>query len=484
MKQSLSPYTGCASLFLPLAWGAFFAMIYATKLPATLHDPDLLWHLATGRWLAQHGASWREPFSFTAGAYPWLNISWWWDGLLYWLHESLGLRGMLMLAALAGAAVPAMLCRAAIRAGQGVLVASMAAFASGLMITHGVSLRPQLVTLVMLAWLMSSILMRPAITWRKAAVLALLFCLWANAHGGVLLGFLLVVGWSLWRLAQRQADDALRLACALAIAALLTLLLHPLHLLVPAAITRTLGGELLGHVAEWRMLSPLREIIPACWLLLVILAIFYHLRLRAHAHAALLALAACMAVASIRHIPVMIILTALPVAQMLGSLLARWHLWVRKEHEYAADLARLRPPIACAVLALLAMLPVGILLASSPALPGGPRAGLHWLATHQPGAHLWNDYNLGGSILWWGEGRLKPAIDGRAETAYPPAVVADYLAFMRQDENWRARVEAHAPDAVLLAAHHPHVAAMDAWKHWCRAHADEAMIIWWRSCTP
>ncbi|MBI1274938.1 hypothetical protein GC177_03070 [bacterium] len=469
-------FQAAPSLFLPLLWAAAFALVYASRLPATLADPDILWHLGAGRWFWEHGATRVDPFSYTAGDYPWLNISWWWDAFLYGMQQATGWRGLL-LAALLAACVPFILCRTALRNGQGVLAASLAAFAAGIMMTHGVSPRPQTFTLFALACL-TALFHLPVLTKRHTVLLAGLLALWANIHGGVLLGFLLTMGWCLWLLWQKREEEALRLALTLFAAFILALLVHPLHQLLPAAILRTLGGEMVRHVAEWRAIQPAKEIIPSLWLLLAGWAAWRHMRAGRWFDTFLILGAGALAIGSIRHIPVMAVLTAIPVSSALDARLGAWNVWRQKNTEYGADMARMKPALAIALLLPLLMVWAGLTLTVRITLPDGPKPGLAWLGQHVKPLHIWNDYNLGGSLIWWGDGHFKNTIDGRAETAYPPSVIRDYLAFMAQSPGWQGRVMAHHPTAIILASNHPLAGAMDAWKIWTRAYADEFVIIW------
>src|SRR5690349_4150504 len=45
-----------------------------------IEEPDTWWHLAVGRWIAEHHAVPRtEPLSWTLGGTPWINIPWLFD---------------------------------------------------------------------------------------------------------------------------------------------------------------------------------------------------------------------------------------------------------------------------------------------------------------------------------------------------------------------------------------------------------------------
>ena len=64
-----------------------------------LMDPDTGWHIASGdliRELGRMPAS--DPWSFTAGDYPWVDMSWAYDVLLSFVHSAGGLPGVAVFA--------------------------------------------------------------------------------------------------------------------------------------------------------------------------------------------------------------------------------------------------------------------------------------------------------------------------------------------------------------------------------------------------
>src|SRR6185369_1446618 len=86
-----------AALIMPLAY-AFVPNIFG--------DGDTSWHIASGRWILQHGAiPTTDPFSFTAFGKPWVAMEWPGDILFALAYRAAGLAG---LAALFAAALMAL----------------------------------------------------------------------------------------------------------------------------------------------------------------------------------------------------------------------------------------------------------------------------------------------------------------------------------------------------------------------------------------
>ncbi len=154
-----------------------------------LNDPDLWWHIASGRIVDQtHHFIHTEPYSFTVAGQPWIDPEWL-SGLIYWLtYKHLGLVGIYVVAAICvlgnvflvyarsckrGASGPAAFWLSAV----GVLL--MSVNASARMIVFGY---------ILLSLEMAIIEHEQRGPTRLIWLLPPLFCLWINLHGSWLIG--------------------------------------------------------------------------------------------------------------------------------------------------------------------------------------------------------------------------------------------------------------------------------------------------------
>ncbi len=65
-----------------------------------------MWHLATGRWIVEHHAlPLTDPFAVASDREPWVNGSWLFQVIGYWVHEIVGLQGLSILRGVFAAAV-------------------------------------------------------------------------------------------------------------------------------------------------------------------------------------------------------------------------------------------------------------------------------------------------------------------------------------------------------------------------------------------
>lgn len=76
-------------------------LIFAASIPLSTNavtDPDIGWHLMTGRWIVEHGAvPQTDPFSAHGQGKPWVAYSWLFEITLYGLYAAMGLSGFIVL---------------------------------------------------------------------------------------------------------------------------------------------------------------------------------------------------------------------------------------------------------------------------------------------------------------------------------------------------------------------------------------------------
>jgi hypothetical protein len=197
--------------FADMALGFLFVVFVSKALlmPATA---DTFWHLRAGADLLRTGAiSHVETYSFTAAGWPWRNHEWLWEPISYACYH---LGGMPLLA-LCGAAFVIAALALVHRLMVGPAWTRFVVLAAGLPLTIPVwTSRPHLFTLFALP-LLVTLLARERL-WP----IPLLFVAWANMHGGVALGGVVlgaatVTGVLRWRLRRTPADRRRALALAL-----------------------------------------------------------------------------------------------------------------------------------------------------------------------------------------------------------------------------------------------------------------------------
>jgi len=169
---------------LGLWWFCFFFLWLAFSLAAAAYlDPDFGWHFRTGEWIWDHWAVPRKDlFSYTMPDYPWRDHSWLTELIIYKLYPSIGYSGMAFISGIIGAStfilfVPKRLINFAF---VPLILAGLASLVS-------MGVRPKMASLFLAAvvfWILRKSWQKP----RWLLILPFLFLIWANLHGGFLIG--------------------------------------------------------------------------------------------------------------------------------------------------------------------------------------------------------------------------------------------------------------------------------------------------------
>jgi len=474
-----------------ISWLALL-LVFAAALHffgGNVADPDLWGHLRYGEMiLAGHGLPREDLFSYTAVGSPFFDHEWLSDlvfASLYALGGSaalialkLGVCAVMLLAmfdasrSLRDSLAPGERTHPLLVAA--VLIAMLA------VIAPGATFRPQLFTMLFLA-VEIALLLRGDRRLREGAVtlpleialLPLLLCVWANLHGGFLVGLGLVgiygtatfggAGIRLWRgraaaIAPRQVV-ALAITCILAAAAPLV---NPYGSDLYVYLAATL--DLHGEISEWRPVALVSaHYLPfklVCASLATALAMRWARRSETAASAAVLAwvvpFLAIAALAGFRH-QRHTVLFGIAAASLLivvadqarRSAVERWPILVPRGPAFLAA--------ACGV-AVLALVQAGGF--ATQILRDGLAIRYGRLDYPLDAIGFLRSNGISGNIampLEWGAytiSKLAPEsrvfIDGRFEAVYPPQVIDDYFAFMHGTPGWERLLEAYPTDVVVV----------------------------------
>jgi hypothetical protein len=402
----------------------------------TKADPDLWGHVRFGLDILRSGRlPWADPYSFTQDV-PWINHEWLSEiqmGLAWTVGGTVGLtilKGTLVLAAF-------WLVWSGLRGVDfGVRIVLMAALALGAarMIQ---TLRPQLWSLLALTLLCRALLSeRPrAVRW-----LPLLFVLWANVHGGWVVGLGMLGAWGgvRWWLEPRRRLELLLLLAVCGAGTLVT----PYGWRLWAFIAGTV--RMTRDISEWQPLWTVHPIIWGPWLLAFALTVWLGVR-RDIAGLSAAAALALLAYASIRVERITPLFVASAVLLSAPRLREQWPL----RRLTLPPLAGRRMTAGAGVAAVVALTAIVLgqrawsCIDVSGAWTPDPGIGRR-LDYAQPG-RLVVFFDWGQYALWhWGPG-LKVSMDGRRETVYSDARLAEHAdvlhgrpAGLRALEGWQA----------------------------------------------
>jgi hypothetical protein len=220
-----------------------------------LIDPDTLWQITVGQWIVDHRAvPVTDVYSFTMRGRPWISTQWLAQVMYALAYAVAGWAGPVVLAAGATAATFALLARQLRRhfTDSGTLVFVVAALA--LTLPHLLARPHALAMPVMVAWaggLVSAMDRRAA----PSFWLLPLMTLWANLHGGFVLGLALVAPFGLdaaYNAEPSQRKSVLLRWAAFGVAAVAASCLTPYGWNAMLASQKILGlGRALPLIQEW-----------------------------------------------------------------------------------------------------------------------------------------------------------------------------------------------------------------------------------------
>lgn len=232
---------------------AVFGLIAFAYLAVPAVDSDYGWHVANGRDLLDGQLlAGVDTYSWTARGATWIAHEWLTEGLMAFLHDSLGPTANSLLAgALGAAAILLTVARLRIRK-FGVAVALVVGLLALLDAGTVVSVRPLVVevfAVALLLWLIDTWKAGGIETRRFAAVVVLEFLVWANTHGSFALG-LAILG-ATWLGLGIERDGRARVVVVVAVGSALVTLVNPFGLRLIGYVASAVTGSRLELIAEW-----------------------------------------------------------------------------------------------------------------------------------------------------------------------------------------------------------------------------------------
>jgi hypothetical protein len=441
-----------------------------------LQDSDTYWHIRIGQWIIDHAAvPYSDFYSFTRAGSPWMSNAWLSQVLYATAYAHAGWAGPVALASLATAAAHVIflnLIESCFEPVRRVLLALLALVLSS---PHLLA-RPHVLALpLMVAWvggMIRAVDRRTRPCWRLLPLMAV----WANLHGGFVLGLALIAPIALEALWQSPAGQRFVVArqwSLFAIAALIASCCTPYlyDTLIAAAKIMDLG-QVLTVVSEWRP-ADFSTFGPFEAALLALIGLAFHRGVvLSFPRIALLLLLTHMALSHIRSLEAFAFLVPLAMA---------WPFRDQALASTSADAVETRASSLVSALGMLAV--IGATLASTLVyiahhdfgfvMTHTPAAALDALRQHQA-KRIFNDYQFGGFLI---ANEVPTFIDGRAEL-YGESFTMNYLRAIdgRSLDQIAALLDEFHVDATLLVPDRPAAQLLDHLAGWTRLYADDTAV--------
>lgn len=460
MKQRGLSFEGMAVAMLFIALG-FRALL----MPA---QNDTYWNLRDGAQILRTGHVPRaDTYSFTAAGAPYTDHEWLSQVALALAHRLAGMPGLELVAAAAVLGALALVYRLTV----GPLLTRFVILAPALSVASCVwVLRPHLFSVLAVALLVWLIVRE---RWRW---LPLLFLLWANAHGGVLLGAVTLAAVTLaavlrWRVRGEAADvRRVRVLAAVVPLSAVATLCTPLGARLVSYVLLTAHRGRAIDISEWAPTLPTDALGVAFWLVAVAFLVVVVVRRRAIARAAWgdwALLAACgallpVAVQSVRNVSPFLMFAAPAASRLLGPEF-RFHLPGWRARPPSPDHPRLNLALTAGM--ALAALAVLVVAWSTPVdrlqwRPIAPRALAALRACPGP---LYNHYDDGGFLIWFAPER--PVFVDSRQDPYPLDLLLEHQAVERGRSSYRSLFARYGITCAFLPVTSPTLKALaaDGW---------------------
>lgn len=469
---------GRARALVPLCVGAGAYLFFLFLGDTLLQDSDSFWQIKIGQWILDHRAMPMIDFySFTRTGAPWISTSWLSQVAFAFSHAKWGWAGPVILTAAAVALTVAIfvhLLEAHLEAPRAVLFAMLALLLS----IHHVLARPHILALpVMVAWvglLMAAASRRSAPSWTWLPLMAL----WANLHGGFVLGLALIGPISLE--AVEHAEKGQRLALFMrwvlfGIGALIASCCTPYGWRTLQGATNILSlGELLTLILEW-MPANFATFTPFEGALLALIAFGYYRGLVLSAPRIFLILfLTWSALSHVRSIEAFAFLVPLVLAKPLGEMFPQPAPEAAGSESWPG-----RTLTALGVLMIMAASWTSTSLYMGHhrftfTMTQTPVAAVDLLEQRKV-QRVFNAYQFGGYLI---SRDIPVFVDGRAEL-YGERFILDFFKATegKKPELLPRLLEEYKIDATLLGADAPGPQILDQLKGWKRIYADDIAVI-------
>lgn len=409
-------------------------------------DCDSPWHIAAGdliRTTMQVPAT--DPWSFASNGHPWVNLAWLYDIGVSWLYEIMGMQGLVAVIILLAAIIPCLMAKLCFMRGCTISTTLIASILGMIAMFSNVSVRPQMISLILLACafiILSRQRTRPS---RALWLLSLITIIWANIHGSYLVMYIMIGSFFLEAL---QARDVAKVKSYIYVG---------LTCLVAATLT-PLGYNIFltswdlmhieyskAYITEWQPSSLSNNVILYAMLMLLVGLAFFSRYRPPLADMLLVIFWLLMAMNEKRHTAIWAIFYIPIVAMMLSEILHQRSARMRRlEATLTRDFSQVNMSKQCswAILVLIAtyLAPPAQRIIISDTLYDPtkyPVEEISYLMQHHPGSRVLNDYGYGGFIIYQARGSIQPMIDGRIETAYPKQVIKDYMTAAYFKPKWQ-----------------------------------------------
>jgi len=452
--KTIRPYFQSSGIYIFLI--SFACVYYLSNGPLLLEHYDLGWHLAAGDLIRDRGnIPFQDPWSFTLADKQWYNLSWLWDVIASVLFQYTSFSGLTLFVVACGAVIVGYLTSICLSSGASAVAVCISVFSACLLYPSFatppniyLAASPNTATMLFCVIFYGECLKRT-----RCFLLPVMMVLWANLHGGFVLGFL-IVGIFCGAALLRRDWVNFKIYSFAGVGCLVAICINPLGLHIYDGVVATLGHFVQAYITEW--LSYFQNItmpgsIPGVVYILIFIG--FELRYRGSSpipleSRLLSGLFLFLGFYQFRYMSFFFLFSTVALALHIDRLLPKRlnNFEVQKSLLAAGIIGACALPLTFMQIKPALELPQ--MLSEQDAL---------YLQTHFSHARLLNHWNVGGLLIFRTQGAVPVFVDGRAATAYPDDLLRDYFKLVEleiSETAWDTVLEKYQIDTVLWVKAH------------------------------
>ena len=435
---------------------SFACVYYLSNGPLLLEHYDLGWHLAAGDLIRDRGnIPFQDPWSFTLADKQWYNLSWLWDVIASVLFQYTSFSGLTLFVVACGAVIVGYLTSICLSSGASAVAVCISVFSACLLYPSFatppniyLAASPNTATMLFCVIFYGECLKRT-----RCFLLPVMMVLWANLHGGFVLGFL-IVGIFCGAALLRRDWVNFKIYSFAGVGCLVAICINPLGLHIYDGVVATLGHFVQAYITEW--LSYFQNItmpgsIPGVVYILIFIG--FELRYRGSSpiplESRLLSwLFLFLGFYQFRYMSFFFLFSTVALALHIDRLLPK------RLNNFEVQKSLLAAGIIGACALPLTFMQIKPALELPQMLS---EQDAHYLQTHFSHARLLNNWNVGGLLIFRTQGAVPVFVDGRAATAYPDDLLRDYFKLVEleiSETAWDTVLEKYQIDTVLWVKAH------------------------------
>ena len=492
MKQSEAPGY---SLLKSARWTVILSIALATA--DNFAEPDLWIHMLTGLTILRTGHIPRfDSYSYAAPNMPWHNHEWLSQVVLAFCFAHLGVFGLKLWKLLVSSVLIVALAIGLSASGAAARIQRLMLILTAVAISTQMQFRPQLFTFMMVSVVMASLAVEIYRGGASLWILIPLFTLWANFHGGYIVG-LGALGVATAVLFAQGLGDTARMKSArriglIAIGCAAATLINPFGIGLWSGVAHSVGDPLIRQIVnDW---VPLPKLMLHMWrddprqLMQDLAPLFLFAAFVATVaiardldDAPLVAVAAIFIAAGIyaaRNVAPAVIALAIPLARHASLALDRGK--TRTAQEVSAEPA----PALLAVCAVMLALVGGTFSNRLATWKPVPTGALAFIKQHGLHGNMLCEFEWGSYVLWHMSDAFKVYIDPRGELVYTDKMEGDYARFFYGMNGAQSLLDAYPHDYVLMGVETKGCDLVRKDPRWHLLYSDQTAALFGRNALP